>query len=101
MSNNEPDYKDNLFFNPQTEWKGTALDALGKKHARFSYRLLQSKIEENEKPKEELSREIYKTAEAYCYVEELKELLKECREKLKYCTRETYELITKIDEVLK
>lgn len=31
----------------------------------------------------------------------LKELLKECREKLKYCVRETYELQTKIDEVLK
>ena len=31
----------------------------------------------------------------------LKDLLKECKGKLKYCTRETYELETKIDEVLK
>ena len=31
----------------------------------------------------------------------LKDLLKECKEKLKYCTRETYELLTEIDEVLK
>lgn len=32
---------------------------------------------------------------------QLKELLKECKEKLKYCVRETYELQTKIDEVLR
>ena len=49
-------------------------------------------VEENAQLKEELSREGYKTAEAYCFVEELKELLKECKDKLKYCTRETYEL---------
>lgn len=30
----------------------------------------------------------------------LKELLKECREKLKYCVRETYELQTKIDNAI-
>ena len=44
-------------------------------------------------------------AEEYCKEkdenQQLKELLKECREKLKYCVRETYELQTKIDEVLK
>lgn len=44
-------------------------------------------------------------AEAYCKEKEenqlLKKLLKDCKEKLKYCTRETYELQTKIDEVLK
>lgn len=67
----EPDYKDNLFFEPQTEWKGTALDALGKGHATFSYRLLQSKIEENEKLKDENTK--------------LKELLKECRDIFDEC----------------
>ena len=91
MSNNEPDYTDNLFFNPQTEWKGTALDALGKKHARFSYRLLQNKIEENEKLKDEN--------------EQLKELLKECKDEIgddiDDCTDYRIELICKIGEVLK
>lgn len=32
--------------------------------------------------------------------QQLKELLKECREKLKYCVRETYELQTKIDNAI-
>lgn len=30
----------------------------------------------------------------------LKELLKECKSKLNYCTRETYELQTKINQAL-
>lgn len=33
-------------------------------------------------------------------IKELKELLKECREKLQYCVRETYELQTKIDNAI-
>ena len=32
--------------------------------------------------------------------QQLKELLKECKEKLKYCVRETYELQTKIDNAI-
>lgn len=32
--------------------------------------------------------------------QQLKELLKECKEKLKYCVRETYELLTKIDNAI-
>lgn len=33
-------------------------------------------------------------------IKRLKELLRECKEKLKYCVRETYELQTKIDNAI-
>lgn len=39
---------------------------------------------ENQKLKEEVSRESYKVSEAYCLVEELKELLKKCRDEIDY-----------------
>lgn len=66
---------------------------------------------ENEKLKEELSRESYKVSEAYCLVEELKELLKEIRSKVKTvydfdtreftnCAEYDNDLLKKIDEVL-
>lgn len=59
--------------------------------------------------KEEVSRESYKVSEAYCFVEELKELLKECRGLFNRATvdgaepnnAELIEMLTKIDEVLK
>lgn len=65
---------------------------------------------ENAKLKEELSRESYKVSEAYCFVDELKELLKECKELfvlekgfMVKCIREEKlsDIIAKIDEVLK
>lgn len=68
---------------------------------------------ENEQLKEEVSRESYKVSEAYCYVEELKELLKECKEYMQdiqgqieedeyTMARNTAKLVkTKIDEALK
>lgn len=90
----ETDYMDNLFFNSQTEWKGTALDALGKGHTTFSYRLLQSKIEENEKLRDENA--------------QLKYLLKEIRGKIHYINTPKNRhnifdkfFIDKIDEALK
>ena len=64
---------------------------------------------ENEKLKDEVSRESYKVSEAYCFVEELKDLLKECRGLFNRATVDGAEpnnaeligILTKIDEVLK
>jgi hypothetical protein len=75
---------------------------------------------ENAQMQEELSRESYKVSEAYCYVEELKELLKECKPYVhhrfmrtkdtllkpytpsdKVLNKKAEKLLTKIDEVLK
>ena len=60
------------------------------------------------KLKEELSREVYKTSEAYCLVEELKELLKECESSIQYYQEtygamdlDTYTLLAKLKEALK
>lgn len=67
-------------------------------------------ILENKQLKEEVSRESYKVSEAYCYVEELKELLKECRPYIALYTEnnkhigftpETANLLQRIKEVLK
>lgn len=55
-------------------------------------------VEENEKLKEELSRESYKVSEAYCFVEELKELLKKARDILE--DEGDYMIVQKIDEEL-
>lgn len=53
--------------------------------------------EENAQLKEEVSKESYKVSEAYCLVEELKELLKELRISVMF----DKDLVAKIDEVLK
>ena len=55
-------------------------------------------VKENEKLKEELSRESYKVSEAYCFVEELKELLKKARDILE--DEGDYMIVQKIDEEL-
>ena len=55
---------------------------------------------ENQKLKEEVSRESYKVSEAYCLVEELKELLKEVNDYLPEFEI-PMSILAKIDEVLK
>lgn len=63
-------------------------------------------IKENAKLKEEVSRESYKVSEAYCLVEELKELLKECESSIQYYQEtygamdlDTYTLLAKLKEI--
>lgn len=75
--NNTPDYENNLAFTPEDN-KPTYYVTLSEYNEVKNMFL---------KANKEISR--------------LKDLLKECREKLKYCTRETYDLETKINEVLK
>lgn len=73
-----------------------------------SYEEWQVKLEENEQLKEELSRESYKVSEAYCFVDELKGLLKECESSIQYYQEtygamdlDTYTLLAKLKEALK
>lgn len=56
---------------------------------------LNEAVKEIDKLKEEVSTETYKVSEAYCFVEELKDLLKECVHYVVYICMETRENLTK------
>lgn len=119
------EYLDGYFYNngePMTSFSGGVDEVLDKVPSYEEYQKLLSdqlaKIEgeeinaeleaENQKLKEEVSRESYKVSEAYCFVEELKELLKECRKSISWYQEiygamdlDTYTLLAKLNEVLK
>jgi len=88
-----------------SEYLALESDSLAKKEAEEIIAELEA---ENAKLKEEVSRESYKVSEAYCLVEEIKDLLKECESSIQYYQEtygamdlDTYTLLAKLKEALK